>query len=192
MERISQLARHFGLSRSTLLYYDRIGLLSPTGRSEAGYRLYSAADSRRLAAICSYRQAGLTIGDIQRILDATEDADGSVLQRRLRELGDEIRALQVKQRLLAGMLRQVAGGEWPATVDKEAWVAMLRAAGMDDAAMGRWHAEFERRAPQAHHDFLRSLGISERETALIREWSAGAGREIGGETAVAGRPDNER
>lgn len=172
MERISQLARRFGLSRSTLLYYDRIGLLSPTGRSEAGYRLYAPADSRRLATICSYRRAGLTIEDIQRILTTRENENSPVLARRLRELGDEIRALQVKQHLLAGMLRQVAGGDLPATVDKETWVAMLRAAGMDDAAMGRWHAEFERRAPQAHHDFLRSLGITEEEALLIRQWSA--------------------
>jgi len=36
---ITELARKHGLSRSTLLYYDRIGLLTPSGRSEAGYRL---------------------------------------------------------------------------------------------------------------------------------------------------------
>lgn len=44
MYHISQLAQQFGLSRSTLLYYDRIGLLSPSARSEAGYRQYSPAN----------------------------------------------------------------------------------------------------------------------------------------------------
>ena len=58
MYRISQLAEQFGLSRSTLLYYDRIGLLSPSARSEAGYRQYSAADRGRLESICSLRRAG--------------------------------------------------------------------------------------------------------------------------------------
>jgi hypothetical protein len=57
------------------------------------------------------------------------------------------------------------------------FVAMLRAAGMDDQAMGRLHAEFELREPQAHHAFLLSLGISENEALLIRRWSAGGDSE---------------
>ena len=38
---ISKLARACGLSRSTLLYYDRLGLLPPSGRTGSGYRCYS-------------------------------------------------------------------------------------------------------------------------------------------------------
>ena len=48
---ITELAREFGLSRSTLLYYNRIGLLRPAGRSMAGYRLYSTKDRDTLALI---------------------------------------------------------------------------------------------------------------------------------------------
>jgi hypothetical protein len=48
---------------------------------------------------------------------------------------------------------------------------MLRAAGMDDEAMNRWHTEFQQRAPQGHHEFLLSLGIPEREVHRIRYWS---------------------
>ena len=172
MYRIGQLAREFGLSRSTLLYYDRIGLLRPSGRSEAGYRLYAETDRQRLEAICCYRQAGLTLEDIERLLASPEDDNTLVLQRRLTEIGTEIRALQLKQRLLAGMLKAAAGGEVPAAVDKQTWVAMLRAAGMDDAAMERWHREFERRAPQAHQVFLQGLGIPANEIRRIRAWSA--------------------
>jgi DNA-binding transcriptional MerR regulator len=171
MFRISELARKFGLSRSTLLYYDHIGLLSPSRRSEAGYRLYSRNDRDRLATICSFRQAGLTIEDIRRVLCTEEDADGAVLQRRMRELGEEIRTLQTQQRLLGKMLQVQSLGELPVTVDKQAWIEMLRAAGMDEAAMERWHSEFERRAPEAHHQFLLALGISEDEALFIRKRS---------------------
>lgn len=172
MYRITELARHFGLSRSTLLYYDRIGLLSPSGRSDAGYRLYSPADRERLAAIAAFRQAGLTIEDIRRVSASSEDTSRSVLQRRLQDLGEEIKALQAQQHLLGSMLKIQYGGELPASVDKWTWVEMLRAAGMDDDAMDQWHAEFERRAPEAHQVFLLSLGISEEEARLIRERSA--------------------
>ena len=45
---------------------------------------------------------------------------------------------------------------------------------MDDDAMRQLHVEFERRAPQAHHNFLLQLGIPEQEALAIRAWSAGA------------------
>lgn len=177
MDSITKLARQFGLSRSTLLYYDRIGLLSPSGRSEASYRLYSATDRERLESICTFRQAGLTIEDIRTILSVEGDATSVVLQRRMHELAEDIRTLQRKQRLLAGMLKVKAEGGPMAAVDKEMFVEMLRAAGVDDDAMHRWHTEFERRAPEAHHAFLLSLGIPEKEALLIRKLSAGLGKE---------------
>jgi DNA-binding transcriptional MerR regulator len=174
MYRITELAKLFGLSRSTLLYYDRIGLLAPSARSEAGYRLYSPADRQKLEIICSYRQAGLGIEDIKSIMAAAVDDTSAVLQQRLLAVGKEIQALQTKQRLLAGMLKLQGQGGPPAAVDKEMFVELLRAAGMDDAAMRQLHSEFERRAPEAHHHFLRMLGISEQETRIIRTVSADA------------------
>jgi len=172
MHRISELARQFGLSRSTLLYYDRIGLLSPSERSEAGYRHYSPADRSRLESICSLRRAGMDIDGIRAILAAGCDDSTAVLRRRLEEINGEIEALRTKQRLLAGMLKVQGEGGPGATVNKEMFVAMLRAAGMDDAAMKKLHVEFERREPDAHHAFLLSLGIPEKEALLIRKWSA--------------------
>lgn len=171
MFRITELARKFGLSRSTLLYYDHIGLLTPSERSEAGYRLYSQNDRDMLATICGFRQAGLTIEDIRRVLSTEEDVNGVVLQRRMNEIGKEIRILQTKQHLLGKMLHVQSLGELPVTVDKQAWIEMLRAAGMDDAAMRKWHTEFERRAPEAHHQFLLALGVSEDEALFIRKQS---------------------
>jgi len=172
MFRISELARHFGLSRSTLLYYDRIGLLSPSGRSAAGYRLYSTDDKEKLAAVSRFRKAGLPIEDIRSILYSDGGANAIVLQRRIRALTEEINVLQTQQRLLGRMLQFDSKGELPPAVDKQAWVDMLCAAGMDDAAMTRWHAEFERRAPYAHHQFLLSLGIIEDEAVRIRKYAA--------------------
>jgi len=168
MYRISQLAGQFGLSRSTLLHYDRIGLLTAAGRSPAGYRIYSEPDRRRLNEICRYRQAGLALDEIRSLLDAPDQPDARVLKGRLVALGRQIQDLQAKQRVLAGMLKSVATGYRPADVDKDLWVQMLQAAGMDDTAMDTWHAEFEKRAPQAHHAFLLSLGIPEEEALNIR------------------------
>jgi len=54
---------------------------------------------------------------------------------------------------------------------KEVWVSILKAAGLDDAGMKNWHIEFERTSPEAHQDFLESLGIEKDEVAAIRDWS---------------------
>jgi DNA-binding transcriptional MerR regulator len=168
MHRITELGREFGLSRSTLLYYHRIGLLAPAIRTRAEHRLYAPEDRDRLARICMYRQAGLSLQDIRTLLDAPQDRTTEVLQRRLAALGGEIRLLQSRQRLIADMLRVKAAGWQAVSVDKATWVAMLRAAGMKEAGMDAWHAEFESRAPAAHHAFLASLGIGEAEILRIR------------------------
>lgn len=178
MYRITELARQFGLSRSTLLYYHRIALLTPSERSDADYRLYSAADRERLKTICSLRQAGVDIEGIRAILATAGDDSTAVLRRRLDEIGKEISALMTQQRLLAGMLRLQEAGGPKSAVDKEMFVAMLRAAGMDDTAMKRLHTEFERKEPTAHHTFLLSLGILEKEALQIRQWSVEAAKEL--------------
>lgn len=62
-------------------------------------------------------------------------------------------------------------------MDKESWIRLLETAGLDQAARDKWHAEFERLAPDAHRDFLESLGIPTREIALIRKFSRIGRRE---------------
>jgi MerR family transcriptional regulator, thiopeptide resistance regulator len=168
---ISKIARLFGLSRSTLLYYDRVGLLSPSSRTDAGYRMYTEDDVTRLERICILRRTGLSIQDIKSILLSEDNPGADLLEKRLKEVGEEILALKAKQGLLSTMLKRVTLEENRPEVDKQMWVEMLRAAGMDEQAMNRWHSEFEHRAPEAHHKFLLSLGIQEKEALMIRDWS---------------------
>ena len=171
--RITELARIFGLSRSTLLHYDRIGLLAASDRSRADYRIYTEQDRRRLERICQYRSAGLPLADIRALLATPGQPTARLLEKRLRQTSAEIGALRGQQRLLASLLR-VAGRKVPPAVDKHMWVSMLKAAGVSQKSMERWHREFERRAPRDHHGFLASLGIPESEIARIRAYSARA------------------
>jgi len=48
-------------------------------------------------------------------------------------------------------------------VNKERWVEIMRAAGLTDEAMRNWHIQFERMEPEAHQEFLESLGIEAAE-----------------------------
>lgn len=165
--RISELGRRFGLSRSTLLYYDRIGLLRPTGRSRVGYRVYTETDFARLERLCFFREAGLSLAEVGLLLDSHKKSS-TILEKRLREIGREVSSLRVQQRLVARMLKTAASGLGTSGLDPQMWSSLQKASGLDEAARKRWHTEFERRAPDAHHEFLLGLGLSEKEAIQIR------------------------
>jgi DNA-binding transcriptional MerR regulator len=168
---VSRLGKRFGLSRSTLLYYDRIGLLSPTARSPAGYRVYAEREVKRLEAICRYRAIGLSLEQTRALLDGTSSRAAELLEARLDQLNGEIERLREQQRIIVRLLASPKKLRRARAIDEDRWVAILRAAGLDDDAMRRWHIEFERMAPEAHQDFLESLGLPRAEVARIRRWA---------------------
>jgi len=172
MVRISELATRHGLSRSTLLYYDRMGVLSPRGRSPKGYRIYTQEDAQRLEQICTYRKAGISLEAIRRLLEAPEHALVPILQLRLKELEEEMAKLRGQQRLLVQLLQNPQVLEELAIMDKATWVALLRASGFSDADMDRWHGAFEASDPERHQRFLAFLGLSPEEVARVRAAAA--------------------
>lgn len=173
---IGRLARRVGLSRSTLLYYDRLGLVRASGRSPAGYRVFSDDDRRRLEVVCTYREAGVPLADIAEILDGRSGRIAAVLHQRLDDLNRDIARLREQQRLVVRLLRDRGKLRRTRAMDKRGWIELLRATGLTEPDMRRWHAEFERMAPEAHRDFLESLGIPATEVAQIRRASRGLGR----------------
>lgn len=171
---IGRLARQFGLARSTLLYYDNIGLLSPTGHSKGEYRQYSREDEKRLAQICRYRQVGLPLKDIGRILDAPENDFTAILEQRYAQLDGEIAQLREQQRIVAGLLKKSVENSYSTTMTKELWVSLLAESGFTEEDMRRWHIQFEKKDPEKHTLFLRLLGIPEEEIARIRALDRGS------------------
>jgi len=171
---IGQLAKQSGLSRSTLLYYDSIGLFSPSGRSASNYRTYTDKDRDRLEQICTYRKTGLSLADIGRILKTQGNRVViPLLEKRLDSLNREIRALREQQHFIVKIVKNDRALSRIRVMDKENWIRLLESAGLDEAARNKWHAEFERLAPDAHQSFLESLGIPAREVAVIRKYSKG-------------------
>ena len=170
---VTNLARACGLSRSTILYYERIGLLRRAPRSTGNYRLYAEKDLDRLRQIRVYRNAGLAVGDIRSVLDRTRSDAAGVLKRRLAELSLEIERLRDHQRAIARLLKDTDQLRRLPMVTKEKWVEIMRAAGFTEQDMRRWHTEFEKSAPQEHQEFLEFLHIPTDEIASIRAWSKG-------------------
>lgn len=66
---IKQVAKSAGTTSRTLRHYDQIGLLEPTAIGENGYRLYDASALIRLQRILALRDLGLSLPQIQSVLD---------------------------------------------------------------------------------------------------------------------------
>ena len=169
---IGALAKASGLSRSTLLYYDRLGLLRPGQRSAGNYRLYSSAEAGRLEQICLHRQMGIPLKEIATLLGAAgTNAAVEILQRRLATLDREIEGMRRQQRSIVRILKQESIHKEVNVIHKERWVEIMKAAGFSKDDMQNWHVQFEKMEPEAHQEFLESLGIEPAEIIKIREHS---------------------
>ena len=137
---IAELAECVGLSRSTLLYYEKQGLIA--GKRQAnGYRIYSEKDAQRLRLIQKLQAGGLTLKECKACLNSR--VDRSLLLNRLQQLDEDIARKQQSRQLLAAMLGE---GELKA-----------------------WHQSLDEVAPDAHLEWLMNQGFTEKE-ALRLKW----------------------
>jgi len=168
---VTQLAKRFNISRTTILYYEREGLLLPGFRSENGYRQYGTKEVERLQSIVSYRSFGLPVKEIIPLLEqSSEKNQEQILRDQFASLGEEIQKLHRQQKTIVAILRDPSLLD-DQPMDKAQWTALLRSTGLDEQGMQDWHKQFEQMEPLAHQKFLESLSIQSDEIKHIREWS---------------------
>ncbi len=78
---VGEVAALAGVTVRALHHYDRIGLLSPSGRTSAGYRQYSPADLDRLHGVLLYRALGFSLEEVATLLDDPSVDPGEHLRR---------------------------------------------------------------------------------------------------------------
>lgn len=166
---VTQLAKACNVSRTTVLYYERVGLLHPATRSDKGYRYYGEKEKQRFETILSYRSFGLPVQEIAPLLDElSEFSQQSALREQFNTLEKEIQSLRKQQQAIVSLLEQpMLFTENQLT--KEKWVAILKNSGMSEEDMSNWHRQFEKAEPEAHQAFLESLQIDAAEIAQIRQ-----------------------
>ena len=79
---VGQVAERYGITVRTLHHYDEIGLLVPSERTHAGYRLYTGADLVRLGAIVTYRRLGMALPEVQALLDGDGDVVATLTRQK--------------------------------------------------------------------------------------------------------------
>jgi DNA-binding transcriptional MerR regulator len=97
---INELAKMAGVSARTLRYYDGFGLLAPRRNHSNGYRVYGAAEADRLQQILFYRELGVRLDEIKRILTAPEFDP-------LAALASHLDALKARQTQLGVLIHNV-------------------------------------------------------------------------------------
>ena len=116
---ISAAAKASGLSTKTVRYYADIGLVAPTGRSNAGYRTYSDGAVRKLVFTRRARAFGFSIDACRELLGLYQDANRtsanvkSIASQRLAEIEAKQRELQSLHDELSYLVTHCRGDDRP-------------------------------------------------------------------------------
>jgi DNA-binding transcriptional MerR regulator len=86
MMTVNEVSKLAGVSIRTLQYYDKIGLLHPTGHTDAGYRLYDDTDLERLQHILLFRELEFPLKDIAAIINSPDFDRSKALEQQIEML----------------------------------------------------------------------------------------------------------
>lgn len=125
---VGQVARMAGISVRTLHHYHELGLLVPSQRTEAGYRLYSRSDIERLQEILFYRELGLPLEEIAETIAEPE-------RDRFETLAEQRAALSAKRDRVTAMIELI----------DRTLISMERGIGMTDEEMLEVFGDFDPR-----------------------------------------------
>ncbi|WP_440964262.1 MerR family transcriptional regulator [Massilia sp. GER05] len=122
MLKVGELAALANLTVRTLHHYDGIGLLRPSARSDAGYRLYDRDDVARLHRIQALRAFGLSLADIALTLDSPAGSPLAIVDRQLEALETRMAEARRLRDQLLRVRAQLVQGSAP---DLSTWLTTL-------------------------------------------------------------------
>ncbi len=166
--RVREFAARVGVTVRALHHYDRLGLLKPSGRTEAGYRLYRQRDFGRLEQIVALKFVGFSLKQIRGLM---EPKPGNLLkalrlQRRLMEqkrryLDQALKAIERAERALASP----AGGEGVDALQRIIEVINMQ---QDTSWMMKYYSEEAQRAIRERQ----KLWTPELQAEATQDWAA--------------------
>lgn len=127
--KIGELAKHTGLTVRTLHHYHDIGLLLPSIRTDAGYRLYACDDVARLHKIQALKQFGFALADIGNLLAGDGTTLPDIIAQQLQNLAQQMAQAERLQRQLQTLQTQIGQGQQPSLTD---WLNTLEMMTMYD------------------------------------------------------------
>jgi DNA-binding transcriptional MerR regulator/uncharacterized glyoxalase superfamily protein PhnB len=155
--RVGELARASGLTVRTLHYYEQIGLLVPSRRSDGGQRIYDDSDVARLYRICLLRRVGLPLAEIGNVLDDPTWSLSAAMGRHLNELDRRLEATARLRSRVGGLLTAIGTGD-RAPID-ELLSTVEEMTMLDSTVHGRISLLVYRDIAAAHDWLVRVFGL---------------------------------
>ncbi len=135
MRTVKEVAALTGVTVRALHHYDEIGLLRPSARTDAGYRLYDREDLERLQEILVHRALGMSLADIERLLDDPGHDRVGALRTQRAELARRIGELHT---MVAAIDAALTAHEEGTTVTDEDLFDGFDPSEYEDEARERW------------------------------------------------------
>lgn len=151
---VGELAKRAGITVRTLHHYEQTGLLLPSARSAAGYRLYNLADVQRLHMIQALAKAGLELAEIRDFLEQRSLSLAELLDGQITLLDKQLRSIHTLRNRLVELRTGLTDD---ATPDLEYWLQTLELMNMYD----RWFSKEE----------LQQLPFAVEKEALADIWA---------------------
>jgi MerR family Zn(II)-responsive transcriptional regulator of zntA len=122
MFKIGELAKRHQIKPDTLRFYEKHGLLTPSSRSEAGYRVYTHDDEQKLAFILRAKRIGFTLNDIAELMSIRIEKEQhsceetkQIVDAKLVDVEQRIAELELFRDSLSKLSLSCCGGPRPAT-----------------------------------------------------------------------------
>lgn len=109
---ISDFAKLMGISRQTLIYYDRIGLFKPMKTLDNKYRLYARSQINVISLISMLSEMGVPLKEIQAIVNRiSPDTAIEILKKQQKEAEDKLRRLRMLEEMISLRIGQITFGK---------------------------------------------------------------------------------
>lgn len=152
---VGELAKRAGLTVRTLHHYESLGLLIPSGRTAAGYRLYNRDDIQRLHHIQALTRMGLSLAQVRECLESGSMTLPEVIDTQITQLNAQLtRTAMLRDRLVALREGLLAGDE----PDLQEWLKTLELMTMYE----KWFS----------HDELKQLPFAQESAEREAQWAA--------------------
>ncbi|AJE32308.1 MerR family transcriptional regulator [Corynebacterium humireducens NBRC 106098 = DSM 45392] len=107
--KIGEVAERTGLSIRSLRHYDDVGVVSPSGKTPGGFRLYSERDVERILLVRRMKPLQFTLEEMREFLDAAENPDSPGARATIERVHEEARNRLAKLRQRVGYAEEFLG-----------------------------------------------------------------------------------